>query len=90
MDHQDEYYDNMITMLELIWGEGYMAPGGSGNVEKMLNGIETAGKRILDIGCGLEGSELASIVNDFNADKPVIGFSKKGDSLDNKSIFLEE
>ena len=50
MDHQDEYYDNMITMLELIWGEGYMAPGGSGNVEKMLNGIETTGKRILDIG----------------------------------------
>ena len=46
MDHQDEYYDNMITMLELIWGEGYMAPGGSGNVEKMLNRIETTGKRI--------------------------------------------
>ena len=53
MSHQDEYYGNMITMLELIWGEGYMAPGGSGNVEKMLNGIETEGKRILDIGCGL-------------------------------------
>ena len=46
MDHQDEYFDNLVTMLELIWGEGYMAPGGSGNVEKMLNGIETAGKRI--------------------------------------------
>ena len=46
MDHQDEYFDNLVTMLELIWGEGYMAPGGSGNVEKMLNGIETAGKRL--------------------------------------------
>ena len=34
MDHQDEYYDNMITMLELIWGEGYMAPGGLGNIER--------------------------------------------------------
>ena len=42
MDHQDEYYDNMITMLELIWGEGYMAPGGSGNVEKMLNPLGVA------------------------------------------------
>ena len=39
MDHQEEYYDNLITMLELIWGRGYMAPGGSGNVEKMFYGI---------------------------------------------------
>ena len=67
MDHQDEYYDNMITMLELIWGEGYMAPGGSGNVEKMLNGIETAGKRILDIGCGLGGPAF-EMAKTFGAD----------------------
>lgn len=45
----------MVTMLELIWGEGYMAPGGPGNVAKLLNGIETHGKRILDIGCGIGG-----------------------------------
>jgi len=67
MDHQDEYYDNMITMLELIWGEGYMAPGGSGNVEKMFIGIETAGKRILDIGCGLGGPAF-EMANTFGAD----------------------
>ena len=67
MDHQDEYFDNLVTMLELIWGEGYMAPGGSGNVEKMLNGIETAGKRILDIGCGLGGPAF-EMANTFGAD----------------------
>ena len=55
MTHEDEYHDNMVTMLELIWGEGYMAPGGPGNVAKMLAGIETTGKRILDIGCGIGG-----------------------------------
>ena len=55
MAHQDEYYDNLVTMLELIWGEGYMAPGGPGNVAKLLNGIDTHGKRILDIGCGIGG-----------------------------------
>ena len=55
MAHTDEYYDNMITMLELIWGEGYMAPGGPGNVAKMLDGIDTSGKQILDIGCGVGG-----------------------------------
>lgn len=58
MTHEDEYHDNMVTMLELVWGEGYMAPGGPGNVAKMLNGIQTQGKRILDIGCGIGGPAI--------------------------------
>lgn len=55
MEHENEYHDNMVAMLELIWGEGYMAPGGAGNVAKMLRSLETRGKRILDIGCGVGG-----------------------------------
>jgi cyclopropane fatty-acyl-phospholipid synthase-like methyltransferase len=55
MAHKDEYPPNMVTLLELIWGKGYMAPGGSGNVAKILGGIKTDGKRILDIGCGIGG-----------------------------------
>ena len=55
MTHEDEYHDNMVTMLELIWGKGYMAPGGPGNVAKLLNGMDTQDKRILDIGCGIGG-----------------------------------
>ena len=60
--HEDEYHDGMITMLELIWGEGYMAPGGPGNVRKMVEGLDLRGKRVLDIGCGLGGPacELAA------------------------------
>jgi SAM-dependent methyltransferase len=63
MAHQDEYPQNMVTLLELIWGKGYMAPGGPGNVAKILDGIETDGKRILDIGCGIGGPafEMAKI-----------------------------
>jgi phosphoethanolamine N-methyltransferase len=58
MAHENEYYDNMVTMLELIWGEGYMAPGGPGNVAKLLQGTNPQGKRILDIGCGIGGPAL--------------------------------
>lgn len=45
----------MVKMLELIWGEGYMAPGGPGNVANLLAGTDPGGKRILDIGCGIGG-----------------------------------
>ncbi|MGI9200974.1 MAG: methyltransferase domain-containing protein [Woeseiaceae bacterium] len=55
MSHDNEYFPNMITMLELIWGDGYMAPGGPGNVARLLRGLDTKGKRILDIGCGIGG-----------------------------------
>jgi len=53
--HEAEYYGNMVKLLELIWGEGYMAPGGPGNVAKLLRGTDAPGKTILDIGCGLGG-----------------------------------
>ncbi|MDH5344121.1 MAG: methyltransferase domain-containing protein [Gammaproteobacteria bacterium] len=55
MTHENEYHDALIDMLQIIWGEGYMAPGGSGNIAKMFKGIETRGKRVLDIGCGIGG-----------------------------------
>ena len=53
--HENEYHENMVAMLELIWGSGYMAPGGPDNVANLLRGTSPAGKRILDIGCGIGG-----------------------------------
>ena len=44
MTHTDEYYENMVRMLELIWGEGYMAPGGAGNVARMLAAVCESGE----------------------------------------------
>jgi phosphoethanolamine N-methyltransferase len=62
MSHDNEYHAGMVRMLEMIWGEGYMAPGGPGNVAKMLAGVDTEDKRILDIGSGIGGParEMAS------------------------------
>jgi len=58
LTHENEYHDNMVKMLELIWGTGYMAPGGPGNVAKLLRDTSPQGKRILDIGCGIGGPAL--------------------------------
>jgi ubiquinone/menaquinone biosynthesis C-methylase UbiE len=55
MTHENEYHDGMVALLELVWGEGFMAPGGEGNVAKMVEGLELEGRRVLDIGCGLGG-----------------------------------
>ena len=45
----------MIRMLELIWGEGFMAPGGPAKVDDLVSGLDLQGKRVLDIGSGLGG-----------------------------------
>lgn len=58
MSHADEYGDAMIATLELIWGEGFMAPGGKGNVDRMVEGLNLAGKSVLDIGSGIGGPAI--------------------------------
>jgi phosphoethanolamine N-methyltransferase len=55
MTEESEYYDGMIKLLEWLWGEGYLAPGGEGNVDRLMQGLDLSGKHILDIGCGLGG-----------------------------------
>jgi SAM-dependent methyltransferase len=53
-----EYDDDMIVLLEAVWGEGFMSPGGTSEVDRILNGLNLAGARALDIGCGLGGATL--------------------------------
>ena len=60
MAHENEYGDAMVAMCELVWGEGFMAPGGEGNVAKMVEGIDLEGRRVLDIGCGLGNQVLGA------------------------------
>ncbi len=52
MEHNDEYTAAMLAAMDLIWGEGFMAPGGEGNVEQMVSGLDLRGRKVLDIGCG--------------------------------------
>ena len=59
MAHESEYDDALVTLLELIWGEGYMAPGGEGNIAKIAEGLDMRDKRVLDFGCGIGGPALS-------------------------------
>jgi phosphoethanolamine N-methyltransferase len=55
MTREIEYHDEMIAMLEIIWGPGFMAPGGEGNIANLVRGLDVRDKRVLDIGCGIGG-----------------------------------
>ena len=68
--HQ-EYDDDMTAALEIIWGEGYMSPGGNDEVDRYLAGLDLEGKSVLDIGCGLGGVDL-HLAKSLGAEK-VIG-----------------
>jgi len=49
----------MIAMLEAVWGEGFLSPGGPEEVARVLEGHDLTGKSVLDIGCGAGGIDLA-------------------------------
>ena len=48
-----EYDAGMQTLLQLLWGEGFLSPGGAAEVACLLEGSSIDGCRVLDIGCGL-------------------------------------
>jgi phosphoethanolamine N-methyltransferase len=45
-------------MLELIWGEGFLSPGGPAGAHRIVEGLDLAGKTVLDIGCALGGVDV--------------------------------
>jgi ubiquinone/menaquinone biosynthesis C-methylase UbiE len=63
---QSEYYDAMVDLLEWLWGRDFMAPGGEGNIRKMMQGIDARDKDLLDIGSGLGGPAFV-LARDYGA-----------------------
>ncbi len=48
-----EYDPAMQALLQLLWGEGFLSPGGAGEVERLLEGSDIRGCSVLDIGAAL-------------------------------------
>ncbi len=55
----EHYPPHMIALLEVIWGEGFLSPGGPAEVARVLEGHDIIGKTVLDIGCGAGGIDVA-------------------------------
>ncbi len=58
-----EYGEGHRVGMEIIWGEGYMSPGGDDEVASVVDGVDIRGKRVLEIGAGLGGSAVALAAN---------------------------
>jgi phosphoethanolamine N-methyltransferase len=74
-----EYDDNLMALLEAIWGEGFMSPGGVDEVDRYLEGVRLEGLAVLDIGCGLGGIDIhlvrqhrAAMVTGIDIDQALI------------------
>ena len=49
------YDDALVTLLEAVWGEGYLSPGGPDEIRLIVGGVDLAGKSVLDLGCETGG-----------------------------------
>jgi phosphoethanolamine N-methyltransferase len=48
-----EYDASMQVLLQLLWGDGFLSPGGAEEVARVLEGSDIRGSHVLDIGAGL-------------------------------------
>jgi ubiquinone/menaquinone biosynthesis C-methylase UbiE len=55
------YSDQMIAMLQAIWGQGFLSPGGPDEVARIVGDTDLTGLSVLDIGCGAGGIDLALV-----------------------------
>ncbi len=80
--HQSKlkYSEDEIFVMELIWGEGFMSPGGSAEVARILKGNDISGCEVLDIGCGTGGIDVLLVLN-FGA-KHVLGLDVQQSMID--------
>lgn len=52
------YPDELVNRLHLLWGAGFLSPGGADEVRSIVRGLDLAGRRVADIGCGTGGPAI--------------------------------
>lgn len=69
MTQSEELYpEPVIGFLEMLWGRGWLSPGGPDELARLLAGEDFRGRHILDIGCGAGGIDCL-LVSEYGAAK---------------------
>lgn len=78
-----EYDDKFVALLETVWGEGFLSPGGPDEVALILEASDIRGKHVLDIGCGVGGIDVllvrehgAAHVTGIDVEAPVLAHAR--------------
>jgi SAM-dependent methyltransferase len=66
-----EYDAGMLALLQIIWGDGFLSPGGTDELARLFEGSDIGDCEVLDIGCGL-GAIDEILVADYRA-RSVVG-----------------
>lgn len=61
-ENDTEYTDQYATGLELMWGEGFLSPGGSEEIHMIVGDLDFQAKDVLDIGSGLGGPAVCLVL----------------------------
>jgi len=54
------FYED-FPVLEAVWGEGFLSPGGVEEVGLIVGDADLTGARVLDVGCGAGGATVALV-----------------------------
>lgn len=85
---EDLYPEPVIGFLELLWGRGWLSPGGPDELARLLSGEDLKGKHVLDIGCGAGGIDCL-LVTEYGAAK-VTGIDVEAPVLETARARAEE
>ncbi len=58
-----DYTEADFIGQQIVWGAGYMSPGGAAEVAALVAGLDIEGRDVLDIGCGLGGPSVDLVAN---------------------------
>ena len=94
---EGHYGPKQLNLLEVVWGEGFLSPGGTEEIDEIVKNTILEGKSVLDIGCGCGGAALhlikkhgAKSVQGIDPESLVIKTAQqlaKKNNLSNKAIF---
>jgi len=77
---EGHYGPKQLNLLKTVWGEGFLSPGGTDEIDEVMKGIDISGKNVLDIGCGCGGATIHFIKN--HGAKSVLG-------IDTESLVIQ-
>ena len=86
--HGPQYPKHFVDRLEILWGEGFLSPGGPDEVREIVKGIDLSGRSVLDIGCGTGGVDFV-LARDLYAGR-IVAVDVEPDLLERARKRLEQ